>query len=129
MKKRTILILWLVSFVIVLIGSAMLGPSIYAAAHNCTTTVYGTQNCSLPISSPLTGIGLLGAVIILGGGVVSIIAWACALIRSAGMRTWVWFVVVFILGGLGTLIYALAAPPDGAIPAMSDPQRSYESPM
>jgi hypothetical protein len=128
-KKKTILIVWIVGFVIALIGSAMLGSSIYAAAHNCTTTAYGTQNCSLPVTSPLTSVGLIGLVVVLIGAVVGLVAWAGALIRSASMRTWVWFVVVFILGGLGTLIYALAAPADSATPVMAVPQRSYESPI
>jgi len=126
LKKRTVLLLWLVGFVIALIGSAMLGPSIYAAANNCSTTVYGTQNCSLPISSPLTGIGLLGAVIILIGIVVSVVDWILALIRSASMGSWVWFVVVLLFGSLATLVYALFGPSDRRAPAMATRQASYQ---
>lgn len=126
MKKRTIFILWLVGFVIALVGSTMLGPSIYAAAHNCTTTMYGAQNCSLPVSSPLTGIGLFGAVILLVGGVVSLVAWISALIRSASMRSWVWFVIVLLFGSLATLFYALFGPSDRRAPAMATRQASYQ---
>jgi len=126
LKKRTVLILWLVAFVIALIGSAMLGPSIYAAANNCSTTVYGTQNCSLPISSPLTGIGLLGAVIILIGVVVSLVAWILALIRSASMGSWVWFIVILIFGSIATLIYALVGPSDRSAPVMATRRASYQ---
>jgi hypothetical protein len=33
-----------------------------------------------------------------------------ALVRSAKMQTWGWFVIVLIFSGLGTLIYVLADP-------------------
>jgi hypothetical protein len=45
------------------------------------------------------------------------IAWIGALIRSAKMQTWGWFVVVLLFSGLGTLIYAIAGPSDQQVPA------------
>jgi hypothetical protein len=88
----------------------MLTPAIIAAAHHCTLNQFGGQDCSLPVSDPLTIVGLVGALAVLLGGVVGAVAWIGALIRSARMQTWGWFAVVLLLLGLGTLLYALAGP-------------------
>lgn len=126
MRKKTVLILWIIGFVIALIGAGMFVPAIVAAANHCTPNAFGGQNCSLPTSDPLTVIGLLGVVVIIIGGLVSTIAWIGALIRSAKMQTWGWFVVVLLFHALGTLIYALAGPPEQ--PAMIGAGAPYSPP-
>lgn len=110
MRKKTVLILWVIGFVIALIGAGMFVPAIVAAANHCTTNAFGGQNCSLPTSDPLTAIGLIGVVALIIGGLVSTIAWIGALIRSAKMQTWAWFVIILLFHALGTLIYVLAGP-------------------
>lgn len=112
MKKKTVLILWIIGFVIAAIGAGMFIPAIVAAANHCTPNQFGRQDCSLPTSDPLTLIGLIGVGVLIIGGLVSAVAWIGALVRSARMQTWGWFVVVLLFSGLGTLIYALAGPPE-----------------
>lgn len=114
LKKKTILILWIVGFVLALIGAALFVPAIIAAANHCTINQFGKQNCSLPTSDPQTFMGLIGVVILLIGSLISLIAWIGALVRSAKMGSWGWFVVVLIFSGLGTLIYVLAGPSEQA---------------
>jgi hypothetical protein len=111
-KKKTILLLCIISVVIALIGTAMFVPSIIAAANHCTTNAFGGRDCSLPVSDPLTFVGLAGVLVLILGGLSGTIAWIGALIRAAKMQTWGWFVVVLLLHALGTLIYAIAGPPE-----------------
>jgi oligopeptide transport system ATP-binding protein len=45
-------------------------------------------------------------------GVISLPSWIGALIRAAQMRTWGWFILVLLLGSIGSLIYSIYGPPD-----------------
>ena len=112
MKKKTILIFWIIGIIVALIGTGMLVPSIVAAANHCTTNQFGGQNCSLPTGDPLAIVGFVGLIILCIGGLLHTIAWMGALIRSAQMKSWGWFVVVLLFSSLGTLIYALVTPSD-----------------
>lgn len=112
MKKQTVLICWVGGTLIALIGAGMFVPALVTAAHHCTVNAFGGEDCSLPASDPLALIGVIGGVILLLGGCVSAIAWIGALIRSAQMRTWGWFVAILLFLSLGTLIYAQVGPPE-----------------
>ncbi|MEO7018717.1 MAG: hypothetical protein ABI234_01020 [Ktedonobacteraceae bacterium] len=126
MKKKTVLIFWIIGFIIALIGASMFVPAIVAAANHCTTNQFGRPDCSLPTNDLLTSIGLIGVIVLLIGAVFSAVAWIGALVRSAKMGTWGWFVIVLIFSGLGTLIYALAGPPERLAMMRSD--SPYASP-
>lgn len=110
MKRKTILLLCIVSIVIALIGTAMFVPPIIAAANHCTTNAFGGRNCSLPINDPLTFVGLAGVLVLILGGIAGTVAWIGAIVRAAKMQTWGWFVVVLLFHALGALIYAIAGP-------------------
>ncbi len=112
MKKKNILIFWIIGFILALVGAAMFVPAIVAAANHCTPNQFGGQNCSLPLNDSLTSVGLIGAIVLIIAIPFGLVAWIGALIRSAKMQTWGWFVIVLIFSGLGTLIYSLAGPPE-----------------
>jgi hypothetical protein len=111
-NRKTILILWIVSFVIALVGGGMFVPGIVKAASTCTTTAAGTQNCTLPPGDPLAVLAGFGIIVLIAASIVGAVAWIGALIGSAKAQAWGWFVVVLIFSSLGTLIYALAGPPE-----------------
>jgi hypothetical protein len=111
-SKKVIGLFWVFGFIVALIGAGMSVTAIIAAANHCTLNQFGQQNCSLPTSDPLTYVGLIGIVIMLIGVCLGIVAWILALVRTAMMHTWGWFVAVLLLTGLGTLIYLLAGPPN-----------------
>ncbi|HEY3991337.1 MAG TPA: hypothetical protein VGM01_00535 [Ktedonobacteraceae bacterium] len=110
MKKKTILILWIVGFVIALIGTGLFVPSIVAAANHCTIDQFGGKSCALPPTDPLTYVGLIGVVALIIGGLLHFISWIGALVRSARTSAWLWFVITLIFSSLGTLIYAIVTP-------------------
>ena len=112
MKRKTILILWIVSFVVALVGFGMFVPGIVKAANNCTTTPAGTQNCTLPPGDPVAVLAGFGIFVLIAASIVGAVAWIGALVSSAKAQAWGWFVVVLIFSSLGTLIYALAGPPE-----------------
>ncbi len=112
MKRKAILILWIVSFVIGLVGGGMVVPGIVKAANNCTPNAFGGQNCSLAPSDPLAVLAGFGVIVLIVASIVGAVAWIGALIGSAKTQSWGWFVIVLIFSGLGTLIYALAGPPE-----------------
>lgn len=114
MSKKTILWLSLISLIISIIGIVVFVPIVISAANTVASQCsqdqiqHGTCNVSL---SAVAGAGFfVGILIFVVAGLVGLIAWVGALIRSAKMQTWGWFVVVLIFGGLGTLIYGIAGP-------------------
>ena len=115
MKKKTILILWIIGAIIGLIGGGLLIPPVVAAANHCANNPFGGKNCSLPITDPLTYVGLIGVVVLIIGGILHTIAWIGALVRSAKMQSWAWFVIILIFNSLGTLIYAIVTPSESAL--------------
>lgn len=53
---------------------------------------------------------ILGALIVLLGSILSLIAWIGALIRTATLGRWGWFVCLLLFHGLALLIYIFAGP-------------------
>ena len=100
MRKKTIAILFIIGFVLAVLGGIL---SSVGAASAASTAAYGTAP-QLGVTY-FVGIGL--SVI---GGVISLIAWIGALIATARLSRWGWFVVVLLLGGLGELIYLIGGP-------------------
>ncbi len=112
MRKRTILWLILSAFVLFIIGIAVFVPSIVAAANQCTQAQVNAGTCHVTLTGG-EGVGVaIGAFLWVIAAVLWFIAWIGALVRSARMQSWGWFVVVLLLSGLGTLLYAIVGPPD-----------------
>lgn len=65
----------------------------------------------------LTGIGALLVGI---GNLVALIAWIGALVWTARLGRWGWFVVLLIFNGVAMLIYIFAGPTTPARPSFSD---------
>ena len=125
MRKRTILWLILSAIILSIIGVAIFVPSIVAAAKQCPQ---GQGTCNVTLNGGETvGVGIGGFLWVIAG-ILWLIAWIGALIRSAKMQTWGWFVVVLLLSGLGTLLYAIAGPRDRPILAPTT-QQGYPPPQ
>lgn len=115
MSKKTILWLALISDILVVIGLVVYLPSVFSAvqsAQSCSAEQLSAGTCTPNVAASVGAGFLIGILLFILAGIPGLIAWIGALIRSAKMQTWGWFVVVLIIGGLGTLIYALAGPPD-----------------
>ena len=111
MSKRTILYLILGAVVLIIIGVILGVLALGGATTDATGAVTG--------ASATAGIFGLLALAAYGIGVIlALIAWIGALIKTATIGAWGWFVAVLLLSGLGTLIYAIAGPETRAAPAM-----------
>ncbi|HLV97132.1 MAG TPA: hypothetical protein VKT82_00515 [Ktedonobacterales bacterium] len=118
MKKKTILWLVLTAIVLTIIGVAVFVPAIATAASHCTREQLNTNTCAVNLQDGQAAAVVIGSILWVIAGLLWLVAWIGALIRSARMGSWGWFVVVLILSGLGTLIYAIAGPADR--PAMTN---------
>jgi hypothetical protein len=129
MRKKTILWLVLTAIVLAIIGVAVFVPSFATAARHCTPEQINTNTCSVRMNGAETVGVVIGSILWLISAVIWIVAWIGALVRSARMQTWVWFVIVLIFSGLGTLLYALFGPLDHpattGYPPISYPQAGY----
>ena len=112
MRKRTILWLVVTAIILTIIGVVVFVPSIVAATHQCTQAQINAGTCSVNLNGGETAGVIAGGILWLISAILWLVAWIGALIRSAKMQSWVWFVIVLIFSGLGTLLYALFGPSD-----------------
>jgi hypothetical protein len=110
LSKRTILYLMLGSIVLFILGIVLSVIAVGGATTDATGAVTGAST-----SASIFALVALGSYII--GGILALIGWIGALIKTATIGAWGWFVVVLILSGLGALIYGIAGPETRAAPA------------
>ncbi len=111
MRKRTILWLVLASILLWIIGAAIFVPGVVAASSQCTQEQINNGTCA--INSPGAGAAVVIGILMWAiAAVLGLVAWIGALIRSASMHSWGWFIILLLFSGLGTLIYAFVGPPD-----------------
>src|SRR5581483_6318759 len=68
-------------------------------------------------NSMLTGIG---ALLVAAGSLLAFIAWIGALIKTARLGRWGWFVFLLIFSGITMLLYIFAGPTTSTRPAFSN---------
>jgi len=126
LSRKTILWLEIISIVVAIIGLAVYLPPFFSAVQNaCTPEQLSAGTCS-PNPAAIMGPGyFIGLFVIIVAGIVHLVAWIGALIRSAKMQTWGWFVAVLLLSNLGTLVYAIAGPPNQPMMAAAYPPQGY----
>ncbi len=127
MRKKTILWLVVTAIILAIIGFALVIPSIATAASHCTQQQINTNTCSVNLHGGQAVGVIIGVILWFASAVLWLIAWIAALIRSARMQTWAWFVIVLIFSWLGTLIYAFFGPRERPAPTMYPPT-SYPPP-
>lgn len=89
MRKKTIVWLYVIGIIAIAVGEGVA----FAAA-----------------SSSSTALALVGSVLAFAGIILSLISWIGALVATGKQGRWGWFVCVFLLSGLGVLIYLIAGP-------------------
>jgi hypothetical protein len=91
-SKRTILVLSAAAIALCVLGIGVPGVSLAATSN-------------IP-----QGIAAIGGLLLVVAVVLGIVGWALALIKTANIGEWGWFVVVVLLNCIGALIYGLAGP-------------------
>jgi len=108
MKRSLIRKLTLIS-----IGAAILGVILLIvtlATGGKTTSQLADGTTQVTITSVNLGLLALSLVFLIGGGIVNFVAWIGALIKTAQIRSWGWFVLVFLVNPIGLLVYSFAGP-------------------
>lgn len=112
MRKHTILWLFLTAIILAIIGAVLFAIGAVSAAGHCTQAQLNNGTCRITPNGAQSAAIAIGIVLWILAALLELVAWIMALIRSAMMRSWGWFIVVLLIHGLGTLIYAIAGPPD-----------------
>jgi hypothetical protein len=114
MKRALVRNLTLSSIAVSILGFILLIAGIASGTPTTSTLADGT------VSSTVTDAN--GALIGLGGlllgisGIVGFVAWIGALVKTAQISSWGWFVIVFLLGPIALLIYSFIGPEMPATP-------------
>jgi hypothetical protein len=105
MRRSLIRILYLSGLGVMLLGVIPLLVSL-ASGTTSTTNAYGTQTTT-PNNVALF---IVGIVIISLGSIPVFVAWIGALVRTAQLQEWVWFVLLLVFQGVTLLAYVIAGP-------------------
>jgi len=103
MERSTSRNLYLIGLVLGIIGAVL-----YFVAAAQSLNADGTVN----VSNGSATLALVGILVIIVGGIFSLIAWIGALIKTARLSQWLWFVLVLLLSwtGIMMLVYVFAGP-------------------
>ena len=106
MERKTSRNLYLTGIVLFIVATVLLVGASGAAV--------ATANPDGTISTGTgTGLGILAIVstlLFIVGGILATIAWVGALIKTARLGQWMWFVLLLIFSGITMLIYIFAGP-------------------
>lgn len=104
MRKKTIAILFIVGIIVSIIGSVLFTAG---AASAVTVSPDGVAQATGAVNP---GLFFGGIALLVIASIMTLISWIGALIATARLGRWGWFVCVLILTGLGELIYLIAGP-------------------
>jgi hypothetical protein len=89
MRKKTIAWFFIIGLVLAAVGSGINGAGMVASTKSVI----------------LTGVALTGI-----GAILLLVSWIGALVAIGKQSRWGWFVLVFLLSGIGELIYLIGGP-------------------
>ena len=112
MRKRAILWLFLASIILAIIGAVIFAIGAVSATGHCSQAQLHNGTCTINPTGAQSAAIAIGVILWILAAVLDLVACVMALIRSAMMRSWGWFIFILLIHGLGTLIYAIAGPPD-----------------
>ncbi len=79
----------------------------FAAAANCVSNASGS---TAAVSTCAAGGVGISSILMIVGGLLTLVGWIMGLVKTAQIRRWGWFVLVLLLSPLGSLIYGIAGP-------------------
>ena len=113
--KRAILILSILAIVVLVVGLVAFFGAAATAAANCTQTTAGQAQCNNGATGTIAGGAILGVLGLFGGALLAFVTWILGLVKTAQIKRWGWFIAVFFLTPLSTLIYGIAGPDEPAM--------------
>ena len=123
MRKSLSRNLYLIGLVVVIVGVVLLVVSL--AGSTTATNAYGTTTVTNIGNPALFGVGIILEIV---GGIISFIGYIGALVRTAQLGRWGWFVCLLLLSGITMLIYIFAGPetPPSKGTTMPPPSSGYQ---
>ena len=103
---RTLYLLAILGFIVGFVLT-IVGASQTSTAADGTSTISGTG----------AAVALVGVVLYAIAGILAFVAWIGALIKTAQLQRWGWFVCLIVFSGITMLIYIFAGPETGPTPA------------
>jgi hypothetical protein len=108
MRKKRILWNMVGACMVTWIGLGFLIPTLVSAQWVCQKSGVNGLNCQAKPES--LGPGFTTAMVLFGvAGILALVAWIGALVRTIKMRDWIWMVLLIAGSGIATLIYALVS--------------------
>ncbi len=106
--KPTIALLSIVAIALLSIAFVNYGPAFATQVQSCQSALNGTHaaGCLTSGSQAAT----IGLVLYLAGVFAALLAWLLGLVKTASVRRWAWFIVIFLLSPLGSLLYGVVGP-------------------
>ncbi len=123
MERKTSRNLYLGGIVLAIIATILIVVASVIAAANATTGPDGQSQVPDSITTVLAILTIAAAAIYVIGAILAIVAWIGALIKTARLGEWVWFILLLILGGTGImmLVYIFAGPTQPKMVTASTP--------
>ena len=133
MSKKRILWNMIGACMVTWIGLGFLIPTVVSAQWVCQKTGVNGINCQAKPES--LGAGFTTAMVLFSvAGILALVAWIGALVRTIKMRDWIWMVLLIVGSGMATLVYALVSadqppttvnyPPTTSAPLPPPPERT-----
>ena len=105
MRRSLVRIFYLSGLAVAAVGVVLVLLS-FASGVTTTTNAYGGTTTT-PNN---TALFVVGIVIISLGSLAVTVAWIGALIRTAQLGEWAWFVLLLVFQGITLLVYVIAGP-------------------
>lgn len=107
MRKKTIAWLFVIGIILGVIGSVLYVPAYLSAISATQSALQSGSTVTIPT---IGATAYLGAALAGIGSILTFISWIGALVATGKQNRWGWFVLVFLLNGLGELIYLIGGP-------------------
>lgn len=112
MERKTSRNLYLASILLFIVGIVL-----FIVAGGAASSASSTNSTSLGAGASIMAIVSLLLYIV--AAVLATIAWIGALIKTARLGQWVWFILVFLFAPIAMLVYIFAGPTEPKTAAMA----------
>ncbi|HLZ25342.1 MAG TPA: hypothetical protein VKQ30_24740 [Ktedonobacterales bacterium] len=108
--KLIIALLSMVAIALLGVAFVQYGPAFAAQAQVCQPLINSNSPQATGCLTSGSQAATTGLVLYFAGVVTALLAWLLGLVKTANIRRWFWFIVVFLLSPLGSLLYGILGP-------------------
>ncbi|HEU5227136.1 MAG TPA: hypothetical protein VFU49_04935 [Ktedonobacteraceae bacterium] len=126
MKKSVSRVLYLLALLLVIGGSVVFYFGAGGGNMNTFNALAASGHLFVAADMSNSMLTRLGALLVALGNLLALIAWIGALVKTARLGRWGWFIFLLLLNGLTMLVYIFAGPTTSSRPSLSNP--SYDGP-